>query len=68
MKRDNFTSKDAEECVDPTISQSIVVRKEVAQSEIDRMVQVTETYRDEDEANESKHEAESGLDKFRVVV
>ena len=26
------------------------------------------SYRDEDEANESKHEAENGLDKFRVIV
>ena len=29
MNRDKVTSKDAEECVDPTISQSIVARREV---------------------------------------
>ena len=32
------------------------------------MVQEIEKYRDEDEANESKYEAENGLEKFRVTV
>ena len=32
------------------------------------MVQEAEKSRDEDEVNESKHEAESGLEKFRVIV
>ena len=35
---------------------------ELSQSEIDRMVQEAENYRDEDEANESKDEAENGLE------
>ena len=37
----------------------------LSQSEIDRMVQEAENYRDEDEANESKDEAESGLENSR---
>ena len=32
------------------------------------MVQETEKYRDEDEANESKYKAENGLEKSRVTV
>ena len=32
------------------------------------MMQETEKYRVEDEANDSKYEAENGLDKFRVTV
>ena len=32
------------------------------------MVQETEKYRDEDEANESKYEAENGLERFRVTL
>ena len=32
------------------------------------MVQETKKYQDEDEANESKYEAENGLEKFRVTV
>ena len=32
------------------------------------MVQEAEKYRDEDEVNESKHEVESGSEKFRVIV
>ena len=59
---DKVTSIDAEECIDPSISQSIV---KLSQSEVDRMVQEAEKYRDEDVANESKYEAESGLERFR---
>ena len=44
------------------------MRIKLSQSETERMVQETEKYRDEDEANESKYEAENGLDKFRVIV
>ena len=40
----------------------------LSQSEIDRMVQETEKYRDEDDANESKYEAEKGLETLRVTV
>ena len=57
------TSKSAKECVESTIGQSIVVR-----SEIERMVQEAEKYRGEDEATESKCEAENGLEKFSVAV
>ena len=32
------------------------------------MVQEAEKYRDEDEANESKHEAENGLETYRFTV
>ena len=32
------------------------------------MMQGIEKYFDEDEANETRYEAESGLDKFRVTV
>ena len=31
-------------------------------------MQETEKYRDEDEANESKYEAENGLERFRITV
>ena len=58
------SSKTTDNSVAPTISQSFVVK----QSEVDRMVQEAEKSRDEDEVNESKHEAESGLEKFRVIV
>ena len=36
----------------------------MSQSEIDRMVPEAEKYRDEDEANESKYEAENGLENY----
>ena len=62
------SSKTTDNCVEPTIIQSIVVERKLSQSEVDRMVQETEKSRDEDEVNESKHEAESGLEKFRVIV
>ena len=57
-----------ENCVGPTISQRIVVKRKLSQSEVDRMVQEAEESRDGDEVNESKHEAESDLEKFRVIV
>ena len=62
------SSKTTDKCVEPTISQSIVVKRKLSQSEVDRMVQEAEKSRDEDEVNESKNEAESGLEKFRVLV
>ena len=58
----------AEHCVEPTISQSIVVERKLSLSEVDRMVQETEKSRDEDEVNELKHEAEMGLEKIRVFM
>ena len=42
------------------------MKRKLSQSEVDRTVQDAEKSRDEDEVNESKHEAESGLEKFRV--
>ena len=51
-----------------SVSQSIVVKRKLSQSEVDRMVQEAEKSRDEDEVDESKHEAESGYEKFRVKV
>ena len=62
------SSMTMDNCVEPTISQSIVVKRKLSQSEDDRMVQDAEKSRDEDEVNESKHEAECGLEKFRVIV
>ena len=60
------SSKTTDNCVEPTVIRSIVVKKKLSQSEVDRMVQEAETSRNEDEVNESKHEAESGLEEFRV--
>ena len=40
----------------------------LSQSEVDQMVHEAEKSRDEDEVNKSKHEAESGLENFRVIV
>ena len=62
------SSKTTDNCVDPTIIQSIVVKRKLSQSVVDRMVQEAEKSRDEDKVRESKHEAVSGLEKFRVVV
>ena len=62
------SSNTTDNCVEPTISQSIVVKRKLSQSEVDRTVQEAEKSRDEDEVNESKHEAESGLEKFLLVV
>ena len=62
------TSKSSKECVESTISQSIVVRLKVAPVRIDRMVEDAEKYPDEDEANESKYEAEKGLEKSRFTM
>ena len=62
------SSKATGNCVQPTIIQSIVVKRKLSQSEVDRMVQEAEKSRDEDDVNESKHEAESGLEKFRIIV
>ena len=62
------SSKTTDNCVEPTVIQSIVVKRKLSQSEVDRMVQEAEKSRDEDEVNESKHEVESGLEKFRVIV
>ena len=62
------SSKTTDNCVEPTIIHSIMVKRKLSQSEVDRMVQEAEKSRDEDEVNESKREAESGLEKFRVVV
>ena len=45
-----------------------LVRRKMSQSEVDRMVQDAEKSRDEDEVDELKHEAESGVEKFRIVV
>ena len=56
----HVSSKTTDNCVEPTIIQCIVVKKKLSQSEVDRMVQEAEQSRDEDEVNESKHEAESG--------
>ena len=42
--------------------------KKRSPSEIDWEVQETEKFRNEDEANESKYEAENGLERSRVVV
>ena len=61
-------SKTTDTCVEPTISQSIVVKRKLSQSEVDRMVQEAEKSRDENEVNESKHKVESGLEKFREVA
>ena len=44
------------------------MKRKLSQSEVDRMVQEAAKSRDEDEVDESKHESESGLEKFRVVV
>ena len=44
------------------------MKRKLCRSEVDRMVQEAEKSRDEDEVDESKHLAESGLEKFRVVV
>ena len=49
------SSKTTDNCVESTISQSIVVTRKLSQSEVDRMVQEAEKSRDEDEVNESKH-------------
>ena len=62
------SSKTTDNCVEPTIIQSIVVKRKLSQSEGDRMVQEAEKSRDEDDVNESKHEGESGWDKIRVIV
>ena len=62
------SSKTTDNCVEPTISQKCRCEKEKSQSEVDRMVQEAAKSRDEDEVDESKHEAESGLEKFRVIV
>ena len=62
------SSKTTDNCVEPTISQSIVVKRKLSQSEVDRMVQEAEKSQDEDGVNESKREVESGLEKFRVIV
>ena len=62
------SSKTTDNRVEPTISHSIVVKWKLSRSEVARMVQEAEKSREEDDVNESKHEAESGLDKFRVVV
>ena len=62
------SSKTTDNCVEPTISQSVVVTRKLSHSKVDRMVQEAEKSRDEDEVNESKHEAESDLEKFRVIV
>ena len=63
-----FHQRPTDNCVEPTIIQSIAVTRKLSQSEVDRMVQEEEKYRDEDEVNESKHEAASGREKFRVIV
>ena len=47
-------SKTTDNCVEPTIIQSIVVKRKLSQSEVDRMVQEAEKSRDEDEVNESR--------------
>ena len=62
MEEFQVSSKTTDKCVEPTISQSILVKRKLSQSEVDRKVQETEKSRCEDEVNESKHEAESGLD------
>ena len=62
------SSKTTDNCVESTINQSTLVNRKLSQSEVDRVVQEAEKSRDEDEVNESKHEAESGLEQFRVIV
>ena len=62
------SSKTTDNCVEPTISQGVAVKRKLSQSEVDRMVQEAENSRDEDEVNESKHENESGLENFRDIV
>ena len=54
--------------VDENIIDELQWKRKLYQSEVDRMVQEAEKSRDEDEVNESKHEAESGLGKFRVEM
>ena len=44
------SSKTIDNCVEPRISKSIVVKRILYQTEIDRMVQAAEKSRDEDEA------------------
>ena len=62
------SSKTTNNCVEPAIIKSIVVKWKLSPSVVDRMVQEAEKSRDEDEVNELKHEVESGLEKFRVIV
>ena len=62
------SSKTTDNCVEPTIIRSMVVTRKLSQSEVDRTVQEAQKSRDEAEVNESKHEAESGFEKFRVIV
>ena len=64
----HVSSKTTDNCVEPSVSQSIVAKRKLSLSEVDRMVQEAEKSRDEDEVNESKHEAKSDLEKFRVIV
>ena len=45
------SSKTTDNCVEPSISQSIVVKRKLSQSEVDWMVQETEKSRDEDDVN-----------------
>ena len=49
----HVSSKTTDNCVEPTIIQSIVVKRKLSQSEVDRMVQEAEKSRDEDEVNGS---------------
>ena len=61
--------KNAEECVESTISQSIVVKRKLSQSLIGWCKRHRDTeMRMRPTANESKYEAEDGLQKFRVTV
>ena len=61
------SSTTTDNCVEPTISQSTVVKRKLSQSEVDRMVQEAEMSRDEDEVNESKHEIECVLEKSALL-
>ena len=61
--------KHLEDCDESTISQVIVVGSEVVSARVcDWTVQETEKFRDGGEANESKYEAENGLERSLVAV
>ena len=63
------SSKTTDNCVEPTISQSIVVKKEIVS--IQSLIGWCKRQRSPETRTRStsrKHEAESGLENFRVVV
>ena len=62
------TSNTQQIALSPRSARSSWWKAKLSQSEIDWTVQETEKFRNEDEANESKYEAENGLEKSRVAV